>query len=247
MCKVISGTSLEQNPRWMLDGRNVLIGPYYSADEHDQHIGQTIGSTDWLWSAADELRFDQETLLLQSASFIVPEATLPSDISLDIWKMVPQVTGLLQLSHAQNFQLESTDFRWLDPQGSTLTCVTRNALNHVQQRLRLSIAKNIELLFVDEQLCGWSLLNPTLFIVDAWEDSTVDAEDSQFTALLHTYLSLLTNPYIERMEDRDAPMLDNLRNLYAHIITTANHTKRYNILKAAVVEKIDLFYGLKLE
>lgn len=90
---ILPDRQLERDPRWMLDGGTVLIGPYHSADEHDQHLAQTIGSTDWLWSGDDELRFDQETLLLQSVLLQLPDATLPSDLSLALLRKTQQITS----------------------------------------------------------------------------------------------------------------------------------------------------------
>jgi hypothetical protein len=116
-------------------------------------VSQTVGSTDWLWSAHDELRFDRETLLLQSMLFIVPDATLPPDLSLEVWQTAPQETGLLKLLQAQNLPLGQTDFRWMDPQGQALICVTKNALAASQRCFRLHINKYTDLFFVNEQFC----------------------------------------------------------------------------------------------
>lgn len=245
-CEMIPGISIAQTPRWMLDGRNVLIGPYHSTEEHEQHVSQTVGSTDWLWSAHDELRFDRETLLLQSTLFIVPDATLPPDLSLEVWQTVPQETGLLKLLQAQNFQLEPTDFRWMDPEGEALICVTKSALDASQQRFRLRINEDMDLFFINEQFCGWALLHPARFVVDAWEEADETSEDAQFVALLYDYLALLTDPFIEQMEDRDAHLFERLRDLYTRITLVSLSSKRYYVLQAAVADKIDRFYDVQM-
>jgi hypothetical protein len=246
LCQIIPETTISQTPRWMLDGRNVLIGPYHSSEEHEQHISQTVGSTDWLWSAHDELRFDRESLLLQSILFIVPDATLPPDLSLDVWQMAPQETGLLKLLQAQKFPLEPADFRWMDPQGQALICATKNALDASQRRFRLHINEDMDLFFINEQFCGWALLHPARFIVDAWEAADETDDDTQFVALLSDYLALVTDPFIEQMEDRDAHLLERLRDLYARITQTSRSDKRYTVLRTAVADKIDRFYDMQM-
>ncbi len=245
--EVVTGAQLASNPRWMLDGRTVLLGPYYSSEEHEQHLGQTVGSTDWLWSASDELRFDQKTLLLQSILFSVPDTTLPSTFSLDAWQTVSEDVGLLRLSNAKDFELETTDFRWMDAQGQALTCVNQRATENVSQHLKLRINENMELLFADEKFCGWVLLQPARFIVDAWEKPELENDDKELTNLVSVYLALLTEPYIEQMEDRNSLVLHALRELYERTSSEDNHSsKQQSILRATIAEKLDRFYDVKV-
>ncbi len=245
--EVVIGSQIVSSPRWMLDGRTVLLGPYYSSEEHEQYLGQTVGSTDWLWSASDELRFDQKTLLLQSVSFGVPEANPPSTFSLNVWQTASEEVGLIRLLSTQNFELETTDFRWMDAQGKVLICVNKHAVEDVSQHLKLRINENMELLFADEKLCGWSLLQPTRFIVDAWEKPEIEIEDDEFTKLVSTYLSLFTEPYIEQMEDHNSQVLHALRELYEHASSKDNYSsKRRSILRDATADKLDRFYDVKV-
>ncbi len=242
--KTIAASPLVGNPRWMLDGYIVLIGPYHSADEHEHYIGQTIGSYDWLWSTSDELLFDKESLVLQSVALHIPDAALPSDVSLASWQTAPQETGLLHLVTAQDFQLEPTDFRFMDPEGKSLTCIKKSVLDDSHTRLRLQVASHLELLFSDDELCGWSLLHPADFVVDAWEEPSFADNDELFPTLLYEYLQLLTDPYIELMEDKDAETLEALQDLYTRIIADHSSSRRCIILRAAIADKLDRFYDL---
>lgn len=241
--RILPEHHLGQSPRWMLDGRTVIIGPYHSSAEHEQHLAQTVGSTDWLWSSSDELRFDQKTLLLQSVLLLLPDATLPSDLSLVPWLMASQETGLLQLSTSQNFQLPSSSFRWLVPEGQILMCVHKRATEDAQYRLRLRIAANLELFFADKLLCGWALLNPAHFIVDAWEEPSSEGTDPSFTSLIKEYLALVTDPYIEQMEDQDPKLLGQLLGLYTRAGLDSSSPQKRAILRAAIADKLDRFYG----
>ncbi len=242
----IPASSLPGNPRWMLDGRIVLVGPYHSVDEHELHIGQTIGSTEWLWSASDELLFNKESLILESVMLIIPEVTLPSDVSLASWQTAPQETGLLRLVTAQNFQLEPTDFRFIDPEGKALTCIKKSALEASHTERRLQIAYHLELLFSDDELCGWSLLHPADYVVDAWEEPSFADNDELFPTLVYEYLQLVRDPYIELMEEKDAEVLAALQILYARIQAEHSSSRRRTILRAALADKLDRFYDLEV-
>ena len=165
--EIIAAPPLVGKPRWMLDGYRVLIGPYHSANEHEHSISQSIGSFDWLWSSSDELLFEKESLILQSVMLIVPDTTLPSDYSLASWQTAPQETGLLRLLTTQDFQLDQTDFRFIDSEGNALTCIRKSAFEPSHTQRRLQIASHLEVLFSDKELCGWSLLHPANYVVDA--------------------------------------------------------------------------------
>ncbi len=126
--EVIPGTRLYGAPRWMLRGHTVLVGPSHSAEEHEQHVLQTIGSADWMWSGSDELRFDRKNLLLQSVQFNVPERQVDTSPLLLAWQTARQVDGQLRLTAAQGFQVNIADVRWLDSSGETLICLAEEAL-----------------------------------------------------------------------------------------------------------------------
>ncbi|MBV9712506.1 MAG: hypothetical protein JO011_16505 [Ktedonobacteraceae bacterium] len=111
---------------------------------------------------------------------------------------------------------------------------------------RLQVASHLELLFSDEELCGWSLFHPAEFVVDGWEEPSLDERDEGFPGLLYEYMALVTDPYIELMEDKDAEILAALQNLYARIIADSKASRRRTILRAAVADKLDRFYDLEI-
>ncbi|GER89884.1 hypothetical protein KDW_40460 [Dictyobacter vulcani] len=201
------------SPRWMFDGRKVILGPYHTADEHEKHVSQTTGSMEWLWSDTDEIRFAKTTLALQSMMLNVPDASLAQTEILAIWQKAPINDGSLQLRQAQDFQIEPTRWRWMDQNSEVLTCFLPRALDDAKQRLRLRLAQDIEILFADTYYCGWSLHHTARYIVDAWEEPSGYDVDDKTTKLIYDYLSLVTDPYIEKMEDQDEVILQKLLDL----------------------------------
>ena len=45
--KYIDGVCLPFSPRWGLRESSLIVGGYYSGDEHEQHFLQTVGSGNW--------------------------------------------------------------------------------------------------------------------------------------------------------------------------------------------------------
>ncbi len=244
--KVLPDTHVAGHPRWMLDGRTMLIGPYHTVEEHEQHISQTVGSTDWFWSASDEFRFDKSTLILQSVLLLIPDTTTPSDCTPVSWLHVPQEKGLLRLDAPQDFQITPTDFRWIEPQGKALVCLSEYAQEHTSHQLRLRIADHLDFLFADEQFCGWILFDPTNFIVDSWEEPTEGKAELQFIDLLTTYLTLVTSSCIEQMENNDLAIRDMLLDLYTQVTSSLQPSRRRDILREAIADKLDRFYDVAI-
>lgn len=238
---------MEGVPRWMLDGRRVLIAPYHSADEHDKHVSQTVGSMEWLWSDTDELRFDTTTLILQSVMLNVPDVTLSEGGALSLWQMAPQQEELPQLAAPKNFQIEPSLFRWMDAEGKALTCLLPYALEDAQQRLRLCIAQDLDLLFANERYCGWSLHHPARYLVEEWEEPSLEDTNTSLVTLLYEYLILVTDPSIEQMEDRDPELLNQLLGLYKRTQSLDGQEQRLRILRAAIADKVDRFYDQRID
>lgn len=76
------------------------------------------------------------------------------------WQFETPIKALLTLSQVQGFKPKPMDFRFLDRNGKFLTCITEIALNTSNNRMRLRIAKDFDLLFIEQNLCGCLLSNP---------------------------------------------------------------------------------------
>jgi hypothetical protein len=245
--EIVQSEHMQLFPRWVLRDGNLLIGPYHSAEEHEQHVTQTIGSTDWLWSGSDELRFDKQTLKLQSCWFQAPETNLASGLQLEPWLTAEVKHGLLRLAGAQAFQLEPTEVRWMDANGEMLTCVSERALEDAQDRLRLRVSQDVDLLCADGRLCGWSLLHPARYLVSAWEDSYSEEPGRQLATLLHEYFTLVASSHIEQMEDKDPDMLNALIDLYKRVKSDRDSSEQCKVLQACVGDVLDMFYEYKVD
>ncbi len=242
--EVIPGTRLYGAPRWMLRGHTVLVGPSHSAEEHEQHVLQTIGSADWMWSGSDELRFDRKNLLLQSVQFNVPERQVDTSPLLLAWQTARQVDGQLRLTAAQGFQVNIADVRWLDSSGETLICLAEEALVTDQERWRLRVAQDLDLLLSQEKWSGFALWHPARYLVKAWEEPALEeGSDEELAKLLYDYCTLVTDQCVDLMEDGDAAIREKLVALYRRIIAPPHWSAQRHVLRHAVEDVLERFYS----
>jgi hypothetical protein len=241
--EVVYGAGLRGSPRLGLRDLSLIVGPYDSGDAHEQHFLQTIGSGNWYRPEFDEFRFAKEDLLLQSIWFHVPEKNLSSEEFFVGWRAEQPVVGLLRLASSEEFELEPTDFRWMEPNGELLACVTQMALGATEAPQRLRIAHDLDLLFANRRLCGWLLSHPARYLVTSWEDPCAGEADSGLAALLHEYSALVAEPYIDQMENEDPDILKELLSLHARLRRENETRNPQRVLRECVEDIIEQFYG----
>ena len=244
--EVVYGIHLQSKPRWGLRELSLITGPYYSGDEHEQHFLRTIGSGSWYRSEFDELRFGKEDMILQSIWFHVPEKSLSSDELINEWRDLEPIDGLLRLKSSQSFQLDPTEFRLMEPDGTLFMCVTQRAISEKDNRLRLRLADDLDLLFANQCLCGWLLSNPSQYLVSSWEAPCINKPDSKFAALLYEYLTLVVEPNVDRMEKGDTNILCALADLQMRIGQVQGSKDHRIVLHESIDGIIKQFYSRKV-
>jgi hypothetical protein len=242
--------TLPYQPRWGVSGRSLKVGSYHNGDEHEHHIvAETIGSGLWYGPEdSNEFRFDENDLTLKSIWFPVPEENMDLGNLVDLWTRQEPLVGALRLTSSEGsegFSPEFADFRWFDPQGRMLVCITKNALLETESRTRLRIATDVELMFTDNHLCGWILFQPLKYAVYGWEDPhpLEFAEDSTLTMATQEYLQIASKPFIDQLLDEDPEVLKALQNINQKLdkgITTGYQRK---VLSESIERLIENFYG----
>jgi len=113
-------------------------------------------------------------------------------------------------------------------------------------RLRLRIAQDMDLLFIQQRLCGVALIHPANYLVDSWADSVGHISDGQLKILLHEYLNLVAEPFIQRMEDKDTDILGALVDLHIQLEVGIESMEQQRVIRVAVEDLAERFYGKKL-
>jgi hypothetical protein len=241
--------TLPYPPRWEIGGRSLTVGSYHNGDEHEHHVvAETIGSVLWYGPHDnDEFRFDKDDLTIKSIWFLIPEKNMDLGSLVELWIEQEPLVGLLRLDSLEGlegFPPGLTDFRWFDPQDRMLVCITKNALLEAKDRTRLRIATDVELMFIDNHLCGWILFQPLKYAVYGWEDPhpLEFAEDSILTMATQKYLRIASEPFIDQLLDEDPEVLKALQNINQKLDEGSTIGYQCKVLKDSIKRLIENFY-----
>jgi hypothetical protein len=244
--EITSGLQLQTSPRWLLDSVTVFVGPYFSGEAYDHHIIDTLGSSDELSSLVDGMRFGKADLLLKSVQFRVSEAHRPFNSVSSLWQAEEPHVGLLRLLSPAYFQLPSMDIRWMDTVSGILICARERAMIGGGDRLRLRIAQDFDLLFVNQTLCGWLLTSPERYLVDSWAAASAAEPDQELIALLYESQVLVSEQNIARMEEKDPKILNELINLHDGIKCDSGSVEQRRVLRGWIKDIVERFYDREL-
>jgi hypothetical protein len=241
---ICESTFLPYQPRWEIRDCSLLVGSYNSGEEHEHHVvTETVGSGNWYKSEFDEFRFDKSDLLLKSIWLQVPEKNIDLENSIRSWiEKDPQISSL-RLMGSEYFAPEPTDLRWLDPQGQLLVCIYEHALSDFKNRNRIRIATDVDLMFGDNQLCGWILSNPLHYVIKGWDQPCPMVEDSDLPAIACKYFQLISEDFIEQIEDEDPEILKSLLELNQEAKNINSLGYQREIFCECIESIIEQFYG----
>jgi hypothetical protein len=240
--------TLPYPPRWGVGGRSLTVGSYHNGDEHEHHfVAETIGSGLWYGPEDNnEFRFGENDLILKSIWFPIPENNMDLENLVKLWIEQEPLVGSLRLTSPESvegFSPEFADFRWFDPQGQMLVCITKNALSETENRTRLRIATDVELLFTDNHLCGWILFQPLKYAVNGWEDPhPLEFTDKALVAATQEYLRIASEPFVDQMLDEDPEVLEALQNIDRKLKEGSNVGYQHKVLINSIERLIENFY-----
>jgi hypothetical protein len=236
-------------PRWGACGDSLIVGSYRNGDEHEHHVvAETIGSGLWYGPESnDEFRFGEEDLTLKSIWFRTLEENMDLGSVIEPWIKQEPLVGSLRLTSSEDLEGFSpglTDFRWFDPQGQMFACIKKNALLEAESHTRLRIAADVDLMFADDQLCGWILSNPLKYATRGWESPhPLEHEDTMLITVAYEYFQLVTEPFIEQMEDEDPSVLHALQNLNQQLKDVDIMGYQRKVFSDRIENLIEDFYG----
>lgn len=241
LSEVVPNAHLQWTPRLLLSGLSLMIGSYASGEEHEKHFLETQGSGNWYKSEYDELRFNRSDGHLESLMFHIPEVNVQDEHDISNWTSLPPNIGSLRLLVSTDFELKPTGERWYSRNGKWLICL-RHTSRFPDERLRLKVADNFDLLFADNRFFGWLLADPERFLVDSWEYPQVEPGDDELAALLVEYFDIVAEPYVERMQDQDTNVFEMLKTMNQRISEDHGAIRRRSALRRSVEELIEFFF-----
>ncbi|MEV6674988.1 hypothetical protein [Streptomyces sp. NPDC051162] len=117
--------------------------------------------------------------------------------------MIPPVESGLYVDPAQDFVFPPADVRWTASNGESLVCLRKPIPVHPKSMVCLRVAQDVDLLFAEGGYAGWLLESPAKYLADS-SDVPAEVNDGCELARLFTeYLSLVSFPRIEKIQDED--------------------------------------------
>lgn len=234
-----TSSPLPHRTRFSISGTYVAVSPHADQPSHERLLSETFGSVDWLWSGDDEFRFAKSGSALAGLVLQVPETE--SRVGLGPWLNTDEQRGGLRALKPKNFAAPSTDVRWVSDDGTHLVCFHEALATRGREVIRLGVTSSLSLVFVDQIYCGWILQDPVDYLVQEWEYPPLDAAPDSLRVLLKDYLALIVEPKIDRMQDGDPELLEELQNLIERCSAHPDDPRR-DVLRDQLIDLRENWY-----
>jgi hypothetical protein len=202
--EMVPGVTIGVSPRLSLDELAMVVGPYDSAGEHERHMLRTQGSGNDL--EPDEFRFNRETGTLESLWLSVPEDNIEDPNVVSGWLGLVPAAGVLRRTDRRPFTAVATTVRWCAEDGGVLVCLAGPRLEWMEERLRLRVAEDVDLLFNGDLLAGWVLTNPERHLTSLWGQwPSRQPPDRELGVMLRQCLDLIDTPHMAALFEEEEP------------------------------------------
>lgn len=238
--EVIKGKILSAIPEWDLRPGYVIIGTYGSVEKQEQDLLQSVGSPTSDIPYGSEFRFAKDNLLLKRIWVNAPEENLESSDEIEKWLNLEPVEGLLRLLSPEMFEDKRSDYRWMSPNGKLLAGIDDTDLIESDNKFRLRVAQDFDLLFAEQKWCGWILSNPTRYLAKPNLEAN---SDTQLPLFALEYISLVCDSNFDLLFDADTEFLQKLFTLRDTINLNEGAIKHRRTIYDATEEIIERFYG----
>ncbi len=239
--RVLEGEMLPIIPSWEFRVLTAHVSMATSQRTYGEHYAQTIGA--YRVISAYLFRFDKTNGTLKSIMLPAPTTMTTSQIVFDTWLAQLPVNGLLQLTEPVNFQIMELEMDYgMDREGKAFICSTALSTESGGNKLRLRIAQDFDLLFDDEQFCGWILNDPVRYIVSLWDTPHDYQPDNQLVDIVYDYLQLVSVPSFDRVDDENPEILKEFLDLRALLMEDKSPGYQRRVVRAAIEDILDFFY-----
>ncbi|MFI6646386.1 hypothetical protein ACIBI8_02010 [Streptomyces sp. NPDC050529] len=234
----VVGEPLAIAPRFSFRDFRVYIGTYADVEERSQFQLDTFGSTEWLWDAPDELRFDPVSRELVGAEFHVPGDAADDEDGVRV-PITPAVRpGGLRADEARDFRMETTTELCRAPGDTVLTCLRDLDVLDEPLEARVGIAPDVALLVQHGTVVGWSLTDPVCYLTSGFAAPDPSPPALATRSLFTQCLDLVTASFDE-LRDRNPAALSKLRALDGALRVQREDRHRADALHALVAELVE--------
>lgn len=218
--------------------RTVVVGPYYSAEEHEKHISNTVGIGDPLLDIENEFRFSPKTGILESFRLIIPEKPILTEnlfCHLSTCHSKAFLPIFIPFSDTSNkLDIEKL---WIDNFGNRVVFFSGDEHSRIDDIYE--IAKDLYF-FIGPCIYGFLLYKPAFYLTKGWEMCSNIIVEPCFSLLLAKFVCLLNSDTINQLEDGDKNTQYHFRQLYQKL-TTINSSPQVYALRSIMDDLFETF------
>jgi len=237
---IVYGTSLAFRPWWGLRDNCLFCDPSKTDEERRQRPYPIVGSSDWAGGGSEELRFDTQSLRLEGLLLDIPESNKQSSWVEPYLRAADWPTGILARPVPSWFILPPQPSRWYMEEADILYCMDLRGSTEEEVTL-LRIADALALVYTGSTYRGWVLFDAASHLTRAGSLES----PAEVRALLHAYLTLVAEPYIEPMWDGDPHLkaaLLGLRGRTLAVGASAESRELLEVLRLAIEDVLSYIY-----
>lgn len=148
--------------RWYLSNQNIWIGTQRNYSEIEDLIPKSYGSFQWLWSEADTLLFDRDSLILNAAILKIKE---PINLNASKFSMnsIENMESSICIKNKDNFSIslsDSVDYFYKD---DILFSQTSGLVEDLRT-IKCMITEDFGFIIQNNLLMGWVLYNASIHL-----------------------------------------------------------------------------------
>ena len=237
---VVYGMSLAFRPWWGLRDNRLFCDPSKTDEERRRWPLPIVGSDSDGMTKSEELRFDAQSLRLESLTFSLVETNVRATWVEPYLRAADWPSGILARPVPDGFTLPPQPSRWYMEQADILYCMDLRGSTEEEVTL-LRIADALALVCTGGTYRGWVLFDAASHLTRAGSPES----PAEVRALLHAYLTLVAEPYIEPMWDGDPHLKAALLDLRGRTLAAgaggASHDQ-LEVLRLATEDVLSYIY-----
>ncbi|OKJ72813.1 hypothetical protein [Streptomyces sp. CB02460] len=207
MAATATGMPLPFTPRFDFRDLQLIVAGYADPAGRERELPETFGSTRWLWSEDDCVRFDRDSRELRSLTFFVP-ARYVSEAP----DHGPRTRAAgLRADAVGEFGMPPATVFHCDAEARALSCLADARLLGTAADARLGVAPDVDLLVHEGAVAGWRLRDPARYLTDGFAEPPSGPPAPATRLRLAECLALVSSPLVDEVMDAGPEAWQRLR------------------------------------
>lgn len=222
------------NVRWYLSSQEIWIGHEKNYNEIEEVTGNSYGSFNWLYSSADTMLFDKDTLEFRSGVFKINE---PIKVSYDKLLITDEKEGTIKLAEGKNSNCVLCEYSIYYPDVDILMSFNEK-IRPDEWISTIQVTKDFSFIIKDDETSGILLKNALRHILKDEYDiaDTDELHTNHDKNILVQYLLLIEKLNDELTSEEEKKLESDFRILFEQI---KNDSLQNNAVKDSIANILD--------